>query len=196
MVNELNHRVKNNLAMTQAIATQTFRSADNIAQVRDDFTSRIIALAQANDLLTGERWVGVSLEGVVKQATKPHAPDPGRCNIGGPDLQLTPKTALAIAMAMHELATNATKYGAWTNEAGKVTVAWSRYSPEKGGDRLHLEWRESGGPRVATPKRRGFGSRLIERGLAAELGGEVKMNFEPSGLVCVVDAPLTVYADE
>jgi PAS domain S-box-containing protein len=196
VVNELNHRVKNNLAMTQAIATQTFRSADNIAQVRDDFTSRIIALAQANDLLTGERWVGVSLEGVVKQATKPHAPDPDRCVIGGPELQLTPKTALAIAMAKHELATNAMKYGAWSNEAGKVTVTWTRYSPETGGDRLRLEWRESGGPPVATPKRRGFGSRLIERGLAAELGGEVKMNFEPDGLVCVVDAPLTVYADE
>ena len=97
----------------------------------------------------------MSLEGVVKQATKPHAPDLDRCIIGGPELQLTPKTALAIAMAMHELATNAMKYGAWINKAGKVTVAWTRYTLEKGGDRLHLEWRESGGPPVATPKRSG-----------------------------------------
>lgn len=196
VVNELNHRVKNNLAMTQAIATQTFRSAENIAQVRDDFTNRIIALAQANDLLTGERWVGVSLEGVVRQAIRPHAPDVDRCLIGGPELQLSPKTALALAMAMHELATNALKYGAWTNETGKVQVSWTRYTPEQGGDRLGLEWRETGGPAVSIPKRRGFGSRLIERGLAAELCGEVKMNFEATGLVCVVDAPLTIYADE
>ncbi|MBV9509079.1 MAG: PAS domain-containing protein, partial [Caulobacteraceae bacterium] len=196
VVNELNHRVKNNLAMTQAIAAQTFRSAENLAQAQADFLARILALALANDLLTGERWVGVSLQGVIEQALKPHWPDAGRCSIQGPPLQLSPKTALALSMAMHELATNAHKHGAWSSGAGQVDVAWTLDKAAEGAEQLHLQWRESGGPPVAPPLRRGFGSRLIERGLAGEMGGEVTMAFEPDGLVCRIDAPLTVYGDE
>ncbi|MGZ3275846.1 MAG: sensor histidine kinase [Caulobacteraceae bacterium] len=197
VVNELNHRVKNNLAMTQAVAAQTFRSAETVTQAQASLSSRISALAQANDLLTGERGTEVSMRGALEQATRPHYPSPERRVIEGPDLSLSPKTALSLSLAMHELSTNALKYGAWSQTDGVVEINWSIYRPDGGGPaRLKLAWIERGGPRVEPPSRRGFGSRLIERGLAAEMGGVVQMRFEPEGLVCVIDAPLTVYAEE
>ena len=197
VVNELNHRVKNNLAMTQAVAAQTLRNAGSVGEAQTSLSSRISALAQANDLLTGERGADVSLFGVLDQATRPHYPSPDRRRIQGPDFSLSPKTALSLSLAMHELSTNALKYGAWSTQAGVVSIRWSIYGPEDGGGRrLKLEWSERGGPEVAQPSRRGFGSRLIERGLAAEMGGMVQMRFEPEGLMCVIDAPLTVYAEE
>jgi PAS domain S-box-containing protein len=197
VVNELNHRVKNNLAMTQAVAAQTFRNAENVTEAQASLSSRISALALANDLLTGERGTAVSMRGVLDQATRSHYPSPDRRLIEGPDFSLSPKTALSLSLAMHELSTNALKYGAWSAADGAVEICWSIYRPARGGpERLKLVWTERGGPRVDPPRRRGFGSRLIERGLAAEMGGEVQMRFEPEGLVCVIDAPLTVYAEE
>ena len=197
VINELNHRVKNNLAMTQAIAAQTFRSAENLSDAQSNLLTRISALAQANDLLTGERGAEVSMRAVIEQAVHPHCADESQCVIEGPDLQLSPKTALSMSLAMHELSTNALKYGAWSQPGGMVSIRWSVYRPEPAGsERLELTWTEQGGPKVAPPRRRGFGSRLIERGLAAEMGGEVRMRFEPEGLVCEINAPLTVYAQE
>jgi two-component sensor histidine kinase len=194
VINELNHRVKNNLTMTQAIAAQTFRSAEDVAQAQAKFSARIMALAQANDLLTGERGVDVALRGVLEQAVSPHvAEGPDRCRIEGPDIQLSPKTALSLTMAMHELAVNALKYGAWSTCTGKVELTWKTYEAPPGTTRLRLEWRETGGPYVSPPARRGFGSRLIERGLATEMAGTVTMTFDPQGLVCVVDAPLRAH---
>ncbi len=195
VVNELNHRVKNNLAMTQAIAQQTFRGAEDLGQAQTRFSERIMALAQANDLLTGERGAGVSLKGAVEQAVRPHCEREERLTIEGPEVQLSPKTALSLSLAMHELATNALKHGAWSTAAGSVALTWRLYAPDKGGERIHIEWREQGGPPVAVPARRGFGSRLIERGLSAEMGGDVRMMFEPEGLICTIDAPLDVYDD-
>jgi len=192
MVNELNHRVKNNLAMIQAIAAQSFRNADSLKDAEGRFTARIMAMAKANDLLTGERWAGASLRGVVEQLAQSHCPSPDRCVIDGPDARLTPKTALALSLALHELAVNALKYGAWSTDGGRVRVTWSTDLADDGAERLRFEWREQGGPPVSPPARRGFGSRLIERGLAAEMGGEVALRFEPEGLVCVVDATLPV----
>ncbi len=187
VINELNHRVKNTLAMTQALGAQSFRSADDLKQAHDKFTGRIMALARANDLLTGERWVGASLRDVIEMAMEGYfSPDAGRYDIEGPHLELSSKTALSLSMALHELATNAFKYGSWSSDTGRVVIAWS-LAP---GERLHLEWRESGGPQVSTPTSRGFGSRLIERGLAAELSGEVRLVFDPAGLICIVDSPL------
>lgn len=193
VVNELNHRVKNNLAMTQAIAAQTFRGAVDVADAQKKFSDRIMALGQANDLLTGERGAGVLLKGVIEQALQPHCGDSARLGIEGPDVSLSPKTALSLSLAMHELATNAIKYGAWSSDTGSVAIGWRTYMPVEGGERIHIEWRERGGPVVSQPGRRGFGSRLIERGLSAEMGGEVRMMFESDGLVCAIDAPLTVY---
>lgn len=196
VINELNHRVKNNLAMTQAIAAQTFRQSDDLETAQSDFTSRIIALAQANDLLTGERWVSASLKSVLEQAVRPHCVgDHARLTIDGGDVHLSAKTALALSMAMHELATNAVKYGAWSNADGRVEVTWETY-PGESGQRLRMVWREAGGPEVRPPRRRGFGSRLVERGLAAEMSGQVDMVFDPDGLICRIDAPLSIYDDE
>jgi two-component sensor histidine kinase len=115
--------------------------------------------------------------------------DAGRCEIAGPDVELSSKTALSLSMALHELATNAFKHGAWSLDTGRVKITWT-VAP---GERLRLEWRESESPRISAPTSRGFGSRLIERGLAAELGGDVRLVFDPAGLICVVDAPLHRY---
>jgi PAS domain S-box-containing protein len=193
VVNELNHRVKNSLAMTQAIAQQTFRGAEDLGQAQQRFSERIMALAQANDLLTGERGAGVSLRGAVEQAVRPHCGQEDRLVIEGPEVQLSPKTALSLSLAMHELATNALKHGAWSSATGSVKLTWRTIPPESGRERIHIEWREEGGPPVSPPSRRGFGSRLIERGLSAEMGGDVRMLFEPAGMVCTIDAPLNVY---
>ena len=190
MVNELNHRVKNNLAMIQAIAVQSFRNAEGLKDAEDRFIARIMAMAKANDLLTGERWAGASLNGVVEQVAQSHCPEPDRCRIDGQEARLTPKIALALSLALHELAVNALKYGAWSTSTGRVTVTWSTYRADDATERLRFEWREQGGPPVSPPTRRGFGSRLIERGLAAEMGGAVALRFEPEGLIFAFDAPL------
>jgi two-component sensor histidine kinase len=195
VVNELNHRVKNTLAMIQAIAAQTFRNADDLRQAQEKFSGRIMALARANDLLTGERWVGASLRDVVERTLEAYGSDgPARCVAAGPPVQLSAKTALSLSMALHELATNALKYGAWSTPDGRVEIAWS-VAPAPDGERLKLEWRESGGPPVGQPTRRGFGSRLIERGLAAEMSGLARLRFQPEGLVCEIDAPLAPEGD-
>jgi two-component sensor histidine kinase/PAS domain-containing protein len=196
VVHELNHRVKNNLAMTQAIAARTFRDVTDLKDAQARFGARMVALGQANDLLTGERWVGASLKGAVEQAVTPHRPEERRCLIeGDEDIQLSPKTALALTLAMHEMATNAAKYGAWSNGEGKVQVSWRSYEGEGGEKRVRIVWEEIGGPPVVAPLKRGFGSVLIERGLSREMGGEAKLEFLPQGLVCTIDAPETPYAE-
>jgi two-component sensor histidine kinase len=191
VVNELNHRVKNTLAMVQAMAIRTFRQAPDLNLAHQQFAARLVALAQANDLLTGERWAGASLVSAIEQAVRPHQHDAERCLIRGEDLRISPKTALALAMAMHELSTNAVKHGAWSDDQGIVAIDWSVTD-----EFLHLEWRERGGPEVAPPTQRGFGSRLIERGLAGELGGKVSLHFDPEGVRCLIDAPITIVVEE
>lgn len=198
LVNELNHRVKNTLAMIQAIAAQTFRNAGDLAQAQAGFASRIMALARANDLLTGEKWEGASLADVVTHAlTAIGGSEQRRFHAEGPLVRLSPKVALSLSMAMHELATNALKYGALSNETGRIDVRWDLLrSRDSADERFRIEWRESGGPAVTAPSRRGFGSRLVERGLAGELGGTVQLKFEPAGVVCEIDAPLDLYNEE
>jgi two-component sensor histidine kinase len=189
VVNELNHRVKNTLAMVQAIAMRTFREPADLATAQSQFAARLVALAQANDLLTGERWAGASLRSAIEQAVSPHQQDAERCRIGGDDVRISPKTALALALAMHELSTNAVKYGAWSRDEGLVHIDWSVEAGQ-----LRIEWCERGGPAVPPPARRGFGSRLIERGLAGELGGKVALHFDPDGVRCTIEAPMTFEA--
>jgi PAS domain S-box-containing protein len=191
VINELNHRVKNTLAMVQAIAMRTFRDAPSFEHAQEQFGSRLVALAEANDLLTGERWAGASLRSAIERAMRPHQQDAARVALDGEDVRISPKTALALALAIHELSTNAVKYGAWSGEEGLVSIDWR---VEQG--RLHMRWRETGGPAVAPPTRRGFGSRLIERGLAGELGGRVSLQFEAEGVRCVIDAPMTFVAPD
>ncbi|MFT4933678.1 MAG: PAS domain S-box-containing protein [Pseudoalteromonas distincta] len=187
MVHELNHRVKNSLATVQAIAAQTLRGGGVSPQVRESLTSRLLALAQAHDVLTDARWSGARLEEIAAQAAEPYGAD--RFHIDGPPVILPPRTAIAMALAFHELATNAAKYGALSNAAGQVDLSWT-VSEQSDPRRLALTWRETGGPPVTPPTRRGFGTRLIQRGLAAEFVGEVRMDFQASGLVCQVDVAL------
>jgi len=180
LIHELNHRVKNTLAMVQSVAAQTLRGRcdDDVWQ---DLQGRIFALSAAHDLLTSGHWEAVGLGDLARQALRPHMlpGTPSRLLISGPEYSLEPKPALALSMALHELATNALKYGALSTAAGSVTVSWVVE-----GDELRLIWRETGGPPVSPPQRRGFGSRLIERGLAAELGGTAELDFHPDGVVC------------
>jgi PAS domain S-box-containing protein len=183
LINELNHRVKNTLASVQAIAFQTLRGDIPLAEARGRFEERLMALSRAHNLLTEENWGGASLERVVRDATEHLAGESGRFDIEGKPLRLAPRAALALAMALHELATNAAKYGALSVEGGRVAIAWTL-----DGDRLRLDWRERGGPPVAPPERRGFGSRLIERGLESDLGGAAELRFEPEGLSCRIEA--------
>jgi PAS domain S-box-containing protein len=185
LINELNHRVKNTLASVQAIAFQTLRGEMPLAEARARFEARLMALSAAHNLLTEENWGGASLERVVQDATEHLAGDSGRFDIKGEPIRLAPRAALALAMALHELGTNAAKYGALSADSGRVSIAWSVEA-----DRLSLQWRESGGPPVEAPRRRGFGSRLIERGLEADLGGGAALRFEPAGLRCEIHASL------
>jgi two-component sensor histidine kinase/GAF domain-containing protein len=183
LINELNHRVKNTLATVQSIAAQTLRNASSLPRAREDFENRLLALSRAHDILTRRTWEGASVGEICGAATEAHGSD--RFDLSGPDLNLAPQTALSLSLALHELATNAAKYGALSVPAGRVAVAWALE-----GRRLRLTWRERGGPPVAPPGRKGFGSRLIERGLARELGGEARLTFAPEGVVCEVVAPL------
>ena len=184
LVHELNHRVKNMLATVQSVARQSLGS--ELRGPGRDFEERLMALAWAYEILTRERWSGASLREVIQRTMAPHIDRAAnRLALDGPDLWLTPNRALSLALAMHELATNAVKYGALSQEGGRIGVRWQ--VRERPGTRsLELEWRESGGPPVTPPLRRGFGSRLIERSLSRELHGEVSLDFEPSGLVCRV----------
>jgi two-component sensor histidine kinase len=190
VVNELNHRVKNNLATVQAIAAQTFRNAGDLAQAEEAFVGRIAALALATDFLTGAKGPQPKMRQVLEEAARPYAPGPGRYRLAGPDLSLPPKAAQAISLAIHELSTNALKHGAWSADTGEVGIDWKGATGADGGRRLHLKWSERGGPPVSPPARRGFGSRLIEQGLAQELRGVVRLVFDPTGVACLLDAPL------
>ena len=146
---------------------------------------------RANDLLTGENWEGASLSDIVAGVSVAHAGNqPDRFTATGPVVRLSPKAALSLSMAMHELGTNAVKYGALSKDAGRVDVSWSVNN-----GRMRIEWRESGGPPVTPPERRGFGSRLVERGLAGEMGGTAQIAFDPAGVVCVIEAPMDIYED-
>lgn len=185
LINELNHRVKNTLASVQSIASQTFRSGAS-GESAPAFQGRLIALAETHDLLTDQNWEGTGLRNIVLRTVALHDVGPhGRFAVEGPDVRLPPRRALAFAMAFHELAANAGKYGALSNDIGSVAVEWS-----EAGGKLSLRWTERNGPAVVKPARLGFGSRLIERGLSHELGGEVRLDFRPDGLVCSFDLPM------
>jgi two-component sensor histidine kinase len=180
LLDELNHRVKNTLATVQAVAMQTLRGEDTAH--RDTFIARLFALSGQHDLLTQDNWEGAGLRDVVWRALKPYEETQGsRSKVEGPDIRLQPKRALALGMAFHELATNAAKHGALSTGTGKVKVSWEIDSDQ---NRLKLCWQETGGPQVSPPERKGFGRRLIERGLSHELSAQVRLQFPPQGVIC------------
>lgn len=189
LLQELNHRVKNILAVVRALASQTFRGAVDAEAARRAFEGRLTALAEAHNLLVRGDWRRSRLDAVLRSSLETGCPDGKRVAIAGPPVWIEARTAITLAIAAHELCTNALKYGALSREAGRVDVAWEVRSTEDG-RRLRLTWRERGGPPVAPPERGGFGMQMLERALAAEMEGEVRMEFEPAGLVCRIDAPI------
>ncbi len=185
LINELNHRVKNTLATVQAIAFQTLKGDISLGEGRTRFEARLLALSRAHNMLTDRNWEGATLSQVVAESIG-HLTAPNRTLVEGPRIWLAPRAALALALALHELSTNAAKYGALCGESGRVSISW-----DVEGDRLRLVWKEQDGPPVVAPPSRGFGSRLIERGLSADLGGSARLQFEPDGLRCIIDASLS-----
>jgi two-component sensor histidine kinase len=182
MINELNHRVKNTLVVVQSLARHSLRPKSDQGGGETglpQFNDRIHALASAHDLLTRRNWEGADLGELLIEALQPYA---SQVSIAGPPLPLAPNAAVALAMIFHELATNASKYGALSTEAGRVAVNWTL----DGRTRLVLTWRETGGPLVKPPKRTGFGSRLIAASLRGDLAGSADFDYAPSGLTCAL----------
>ena len=188
LTHELNHRVKNTLATVQAIALHTLRGAASAENAREALTDRLVALAKAHDLLTQESWEGAELHDLVAGATTPHAAS-DRFAVAGPPAWLDPALSLALALALHELATNAAKYGALSTPSGSVSITWEVADPF-GEAMLRLRWTERDGPPVQAPARQGFGSRLIQRTFAAQTGGSASVTYDPAGVVCEITAPI------
>lgn len=189
LVNELNHRVKNTLAVVQAIASQSFKPGAEMEAARNAFEGRLATLAEAHNLLTEKNWQDAQLLDVVESAISAAA-ERRRFTLSGPAVSLMPQTAVSLALAVHELCTNAVKYGSLSVAGGKVAINWSVGPDAAGALRLRFIWSECDGPEVALPASRGFGSRLLEKGLARELRGNVRLDFDPEGLSCRIDAPL------
>ena len=190
LLGELNHRVKNTLASVQAIALQTIAGAPSLDGFKTAFLERLHALSNTHNLLANDAWNGVDLREIVLAELAPYQrAEPSRVTLAGAELKLEPKTALALSMALHELATNAGKYGALSTSQGRITVEWETHASNEQ-TWLLLQWTERDGPAVTPPTRRGFGTRLISDGLAYELDGTVELAFEPDGVTCCIDVPL------
>jgi len=186
LAHELDHRVKNILAMVTAIAHQTFRPPTTLERAADQFEQRIRALARAQDILTRTSWTAADVSDVIRSAIP--AGFGLRVDVVGLPIRLPAKTALALALAMHELGTNAVKYGALSNDTGRISVRWSLDGGDAK-DAFSLRWIESGGPAVSPPDRRGFGTRIITNALAAEFRGDAEIDYLPEGARFTLKAP-------
>ena len=192
LIDELNHRVKNTLSAVQSIVWQTLRTPSDPKVIRESIESRLFALSRSHDLLTREKWESAGLLDIVHDALEPFGVSGGRADriaVTGKNIRFPPKSALALGIAFNELATNAVKYGALSNAAGSILIEWTMETTPTG-QRLLLNWKEKDGPPVTPPAHKGFGSRVIERGLAHELEGITHLDYRPDGLVCTMDIPL------
>ncbi len=192
LLRELDHRVKNTLASVQSIASQTLRTAPSPAAFAESFEARLMALSRAHELLTRQAWGQADLRDILAAAVEPFGGLEGpRFTARGPAMDISPETAVAMHMTLHELVVNAAKYGALSTPNGHVVVDWA-IEDAPGARSLVLRWIERGGPRVAgQPTREGFGSRLIRRGLARDLNGSAVLAFEPEGLCFTLRVPLS-----
>lgn len=181
---ELQHRMKNILATVQAIANATLRLDVSYEHARAAFNSRLAALSRVQDLLFERNWSDAKLKSLIDAIVAPHVGGGSeRLRVHGPDIEIGPRTALVLALALNELATNALKHGALSNGAGHVEVAWTRETE------FGLRWHERNGPPVTVPSRKGFGSRLLRETLPAQLNATVELEYDPRGLICSVRAP-------
>ena len=188
LVAELDHRVKNVLASVQSLAAQSARKTTSLDAFLKTFAGRLEAMAAAHTLLTATRWRGAEIGNIA--AAELGGLAPGQARWSGPEILLNPRATNALTLALHELATNAVKFGALSAENGRVEVAWTR----RAGAGFELTWTERGGPSVAPPTRRGFGSTLLDRVTGRELGGEARMEFAPAGVRVVISADATALA--
>jgi PAS domain S-box-containing protein len=188
LAEELNHRVKNTLATVLAIASQTMRLAESPAAFKESFEARLLALSETHDLLTRGEWQGAGLRDLIHAELAPYSHDGGsRAHLEGEDVRIGPRAVVMLGMIYHELATNAAKHGALSTSDGQVTVSWGFRT--NGQKRLHIQWRERGGPPVEAPRRKGFGLRLIEQGTGCGSDNKVKVVFLPEGLSCEIELP-------
>ena len=189
LAREMQHRVKNTYALSLSIARQSFRGAETLADAREAFTGRMEAMVRAQDLLGPGRGEVVDLEELLDRTLAPHRPtgNPGRIAGDGPKVMIPTEKASALSMALHELATNAAKYGALSTDRGYVALRWNVESAT-GRNELTLEWRERDGPPVQPPTRRGFGSLLVRQALPHDLDGSTDLAFDPAGVVCTIRA--------
>jgi len=188
LLDELNHRVKNTLATVQSIAAQTLRAAPDLATARKDFEGRIVALSKAHNLLSQTAWDSTTMSALICHELGHY--DRARIASEGPQVTLNPKASIAVAMVLHELSTNAAKYGALSGETGRLDLAWR---VDEGSGELKIDWHETGGPPVAAPSRTGFGSRMMNLVMRGELNGAVDARYEPQGFTCALKIPYSSY---
>lgn len=187
LLDELNHRVKNTLATVQSLAAHSLRGDGDPQQMRQDFEARLLALSNAHNELADRRWEDAELAVLAREVLAPYGS--ARLRLEGGPVTVPARTAVTLSMVLHELATNAAKYGALSAPEGRLTVRW-KAEEEAGGRRLVLDWEEAGGPPVAPPSRRGFGTRFVDGAIRGELGGTIDLAFAPGGVRCRIEAPL------
>jgi PAS domain S-box-containing protein len=189
MVAELNHRVKNILAIVQSVAAQTMRSSGSLASFTDAFTGRLRALAIAHDILTETRWIGIGLSELLIAVLAPYrSPDGTRVSISGPAVLLTAHAVVPLSMVLHEMATNAAKYGALSTRQGNIEITWQLSGAiDKS---IELVWQERGGPKIAAASSDGFGTKLIDRVISHDLDGSTKIDFDPAGARWTIAFPV------
>jgi two-component sensor histidine kinase len=192
LLQELDHRVKNTLAIVQSISRQTLRASPSPETFAEVFENRLLALSQAHELLTRRSWGRAALHEILEKALAPFSPELAeRFDIIGPALTFSAETSVSVHMTLHELAVNAAKHGALTTPEGRVVIRWT-VDEGAAPPMLTLTWREVGGPAVSgPPERRGFGTQMIERGLARDLGGKATLDFTPQGVIYTLRAPLS-----
>lgn len=188
LLHELNHRMKNTLAMVSAIASRTIAGSQSLEEFETAFSARIQAVARAHELLSSGFWQTVDLQDILEGAVSPFGGE-DRVLFSGPSIKLKAKPALTLALVLHELTVNATKYGALSSASGHVAVEVAIASDHTSGDRIELRWAESGGPAVVPPTRRSFGCHWIERGVRAGLNGNASLRFDPDGVACTITFP-------
>jgi two-component system CheB/CheR fusion protein len=187
LIHELSHRVKNTLATVQAIASHSARQAGSLDAFKESFNGRLQALSRAHDLLVETGWKGSEIEALARRTLDPYGVG-DRVTLDGQEVTLRPQAGVAMVMILHELATNAAKYGALSGAEGHVSVTWRR-ADGRDGEQLHMDWTETAGPRVEKPSRRGFGTLLVERLATNDLHGAASIDYDPTGLRCTLTLP-------